>query len=96
MRISLFAPAAALLGLFAINAQAADMATMANSPDSHNTQGQMHTTQQRQPQHQQQQHQQPQHRQASHQARAPQHNTQHRNTQQARNTHTEHDEPGQH
>ncbi|WAH59202.1 hypothetical protein LZ023_06500 [Pseudomonas silvicola] len=40
MRISLFAPAAALLGLFAINAQAANMATMANSPDSHDTHSQ--------------------------------------------------------
>ncbi|WP_416427300.1 hypothetical protein RAM80_15190 [Pseudomonas sp. App30] len=43
MRISLFAPAAALLGLFAINAQAANMATMANSPDRHdNAQVQVH------------------------------------------------------
>ncbi|QKZ07208.1 MULTISPECIES: hypothetical protein [Pseudomonas] len=40
MRISLFAPAAALLGLFAINAQAANMATMANSPNSHDTHSQ--------------------------------------------------------
>jgi hypothetical protein len=42
MRISLLAPAAALLGLFAINAQAANMATMANSPDSHNANVQVH------------------------------------------------------
>ncbi|EIK98592.1 hypothetical protein PMM47T1_01100 [Pseudomonas sp. M47T1] len=71
MRISLFAPAAALLGLFAINAQAANMATMANAPDSHNNQVQVHKAP----------HTQLQHKQVVKKAPTPKHKPQARNTQ---------------
>ncbi len=79
MRISLFAPAAALLGLFAINAQAADMATMANAPESHNTHVQVHKAPQ------------PQHKMVVKKRPAPQHKVQ--NQAHARNTPAQHDVP---
>lgn len=88
MRISLFAPAAALLGLFAINAQAADMNTMANSPESHNTHSTRNTHNTHNAGVQVHKAPQPQHRMVVNKRQAPQHKP----AAQARNNRDQHDE----